>query len=61
MTDHDRAGGEPGAAAYAKALELLAARAHFAAELSAKLESRGFSRDAAAAALDRLTAAGQEI
>jgi regulatory protein len=45
-------------AAYAKAVELLAHRPHFEAELKAKLEARGFGEAAVAAALARLVERG---
>lgn len=43
---------------YGKAVQLLALRAHFRAELEAKLSRRGYPEDEIAAALDRLTAEG---
>jgi regulatory protein len=63
MSEEDLAGdGEGGDAlageAYAKALELLASRAHFAAELAVKLQRRGFARPAIERAMARLTGDG---
>jgi regulatory protein len=63
MPDDDKArrrpdGAASGADAYAKAIELLAARAHFRAELASKLERRGFPPPAIEDALERLAAAG---
>ncbi|HEX2223318.1 MAG TPA: regulatory protein RecX [Thermoanaerobaculia bacterium] len=46
------------ASCYDKAVQLLAVRSHFRAELAAKLARRGYSEDEVAAALDRLTAEG---
>lgn len=44
--------------AYGKALDLLARRAHFRAELAAKLTARGYEDDEIGSALDRLAAEG---
>ncbi|HEY8020225.1 MAG TPA: regulatory protein RecX [Thermoanaerobaculia bacterium] len=44
--------------AHEKALQLLAARAHFRAELAKKLAARGYADDEIGAALDRLAAEG---
>lgn len=44
--------------AYAKAVQLLAARPHFRRELQVKLAARGFDEDEVQAALDRLAAQG---
>jgi len=49
---------EEGPTAYGKAVELLARRAHFRAELGRKLGKKGFSEDEVEAALDRLTDQG---
>lgn len=43
---------------YQKAADLLARRAHFSAELAAKLRARGYAEDEVASALDRLTRHG---
>jgi regulatory protein len=43
---------------YGKAVQLLALRAHFRAELETKLARRGYPEDEIAAALDRLTGEG---
>jgi len=44
--------------AYARAVRLLAARAHFRAEIAKKLAQRGYPENEVAAALDRLAAEG---
>jgi len=44
--------------AYEKALQLLAARAHFREELARKLAARGYPEDEISAALDRLAGEG---
>ncbi|HEX2642156.1 MAG TPA: RecX family transcriptional regulator [Thermoanaerobaculia bacterium] len=44
--------------AYAKAVQLLAGRAHFRAELATKLARRGYPAEEIEAALDRLTREG---
>jgi regulatory protein len=44
--------------AYEKAVQLLALRPHFRAELRTKLAQRGYPKDEIAAALDRLAGAG---
>ena len=48
----------PKPSAYARAVRLLAARAHFRAEIERKLAQRGYPEDEVAAALDRLSAEG---
>jgi regulatory protein len=64
MRDDGRAGhGEPGLAstrdaAYAKALDLLALRPHFALELSAKLNRRGFDEETIRSTVARLVDRG---
>lgn len=52
------AGGTDAPSAYGKALDLLARRAHFRAELATKLRTRGFEHGEIEAALDRLAAEG---
>lgn len=48
----------PRKSAYAKAVDLLARRAHFRAELGRKLATRGYPGDEVTAALDRLEGQG---
>lgn len=48
----------PRPSAYARAVRLLAARAHFRAEVARKLAARGYPEEEIAAALDRLAAEG---
>jgi len=48
----------PSPSAYQKAVQLLAARPHFRAELEKKLAARGYPEDEIAAALDRLADQG---
>jgi regulatory protein len=48
----------PAPTCYAKAVELLALRPHFRAELAAKLARRGYPEEEVEAALDRLTREG---
>jgi regulatory protein len=48
----------PKPSAYAQAVRLLAARAHFRAELARKLAARGYEEGEIAATLDRLAAEG---
>jgi regulatory protein len=56
--DRGDEGEAPAEAAYAKGLRLLATRAHFTAELAAKLGRRGYPQQAVEEAVERLAAHG---
>lgn len=59
MVDPDAATRAPRSPCYLKAIDLLAMRGHFRAELKAKLARRAFDEDEVESALDRL--AGEDL